>query len=642
MVGVHATVELDRMSKTRRGLRFRDLPLALKLLLPYLVLGIIVGTVGTSLIVRQLSGQALSYLDQELRQRTLDERAALHDRELYLLEAGNFASNIAGLSDAVKRGDRVQVQRLADSVAALKADLGLIAIVDRAGRSIFSLARSPGQRVFQTGPALAWTQESLFQRALRSTDGKSAASFVDSPGATLMAIATPICTSQSVCAPVGVTVVALNGREIVESFVASSPTGRRFGVALLDTTGREIVRAGPYPPVGTPPDDVASGSIHRLVSGKGSNELATLYAGFSLGGAPAGSLAVTQPAAPFLSSVRNTSRRLLGILLLTMIGIAVIGIVLARLILGQLRPLLATSRRLGAGQLEARVDVRARDELGELATGINEMAQQLESSYSTLESRVEERTEEVHRLLKDRNEFFAGLSHELRTPIAVIAAQADLILASRSSRKRIDPFQSATTVKESASQLLSVVNQILELARAEAGQLTLKMTDVPVGELLQGMKPTIDQLAAAAGITATIEVGGQLTVVADPLRFRHVLLNLIENAVKYTPRGGRVAVQARASDNGVQIAVSDTGVGIPADVLHRVFEPFYRVEGNEAQHGEASSGLGLALAKRLVIAQGGSIRCESTVGKGSTFTVDLPAPRPAGSDPDAAKTVMTA
>ncbi|MHB8511836.1 MAG: sensor histidine kinase [Actinomycetota bacterium] len=599
------------------------MPLALKLLLPYLVLGLIVGTVGTSLIVRQLSGQALSHLDQELRQRTLDERAALHDRELYLLEAGNFAANISGLANAVNSGNTVTVQRLTDSVAALKSDLGLIAIVNPAGHAVYSLTRAPGQQVFQTAPALAWMQEPIFSQALRSATGSSSPGLITTPTATLFAMATPICTSRVACNSAGVAVVALDARDVISSLVGSTPA-RNFSVSLLDLSGRTLAQAGSYQPAGTPPSDIATGDLRRVISGSGTKEFATLYAELSLGDKPAAILAVTQSAAPFLTGVRDTSHKLLAILVLTTIGIAIIGFVLARLILGQLRPLLATSRELGAGKLDARVPVRANDELGELANAVNEMAEQLEVSYATLETRVDERTEEIHRLLKDRNEFFAGLSHELRTPIAVIARQADLILTSRVSRKRVDPHQVAGTIKDSASQLLSVVNQILELARADAGRLELKIADVSINELLDDLKPTLDRVSSAAGIRATIDSAENLVALADPLRLRHVILNLVDNAVKYTPSGGKVSVRASAVEDGVEIAVSDTGIGIPEEGRDRLFEPFSRFDGNTTQHGEASSGLGLALAKRLVVAQGGFIECESTVGKGSTFTVRLP------------------
>ncbi|GAC1411693.1 MAG: hypothetical protein NVSMB57_06710 [Actinomycetota bacterium] len=134
----------------------------------------------------------------------------------------------------------------------------------------------------------------------------------------------------------------------------------------------------------------------------------------------------------------------------------------------------------------------------------------------------------------------------------------------------------------------------------------------------------MDRLAGAASVKPSIQSEPNLAVVADPLRLRHVLINLIDNAVKYTPSGGQVSIRAYNSNGTVKIAVSDSGVGIPEEERAQIFEPFYRVQGVETQHGEASSGLGLALAKRLIVAQDGSIRCDSEIGHGSTFTVEMP------------------
>jgi signal transduction histidine kinase len=117
-------------------------------------------------------------------------------------------------------------------------------------------------------------------------------------------------------------------------------------------------------------------------------------------------------------------------------------------------------------------------------------------------------------------------------------------------------------------------------------------------------------------------------VVADPRRLRQVLLNLVDNAVKYTPTGGGVSVDARAVAHTVEIVVRDTGVGIPAESLSDLFEPFHRVPGSRPQHGESSSGIGLTLAKRLVEAHGGQLTVESEPGRGSAFTVTLSASEP--------------
>jgi two-component system phosphate regulon sensor histidine kinase PhoR len=267
--------------------------------------------------------------------------------------------------------------------------------------------------------------------------------------------------------------------------------------------------------------------------------------------------------------------------------------------------------------------------LGELAAGVNQMAEQLEASVETLRSGVEQRTDEVRRLLRERTEFFATLSHEFRTPLAIIRTQANML---SDPDMRHDPAAASTSlqiVSEAATQALELVNDVLEASRTDSEAVDLQLESVDVGLLLHDMTPTIEGLAASAGLQADVKVASVPPVTADARRLRQVLLNLVDNAVKYTPSGGAVTVDARqASDGLVEVVVRDTGVGIPAACIDQLFDPFYRVPGSKPQHGEASSGIGLTLAKLLIDAHGGRLTAESEPGVGSVFTVALTATTP--------------
>jgi signal transduction histidine kinase len=294
-------------------------------------------------------------------------------------------------------------------------------------------------------------------------------------------------------------------------------------------------------------------------------------------------------------------------------------------LLRQVRPLVVANRALASGDLTARAPVLGRDELGELADGVNQMATALQESHETLEERVRERTAEVERLLRERTDFFTAVSHEFRTPLAVILGHAELLADPSFEKKATWHAQAGRLVGDAAQQLLEFVNDIVDIARAEAGRVDLDVQDVRADVVLRDLRPTIAALAASGDVTASVKTPRQLPAVrADEPRLRQVILDLVDNAVKYTPAGGKVAVRASAVGDAVEIAVSDTGIGIAADDGDRLFEPFYRARGSHTQKGQSSSGLGLALVKGLVEAQHGTVRFESVQGKGSTFTISFP------------------
>ena len=281
-----------------------------------------------------------------------------------------------------------------------------------------------------------------------------------------------------------------------------------------------------------------------------------------------------------------------------------------------------------AGEIRALMDAvneYATSERGgaALAATVSDRADRIQANIDTLEARVEERTEEVRRLLEARTNFFAALSHELRTPLAVILRQSESLLAAPAGDPDSTAY-SAGMIHQSADELLAIVNDVLELARAETGHLELDFETIDLLEVLRTLQPTLDGLARTSEVDFTYDVPDDpLPMRADPRRLREVILNLVDNACKYTPPGGEVRVHVRRGTSVVNIIVDDTGVGIAHDQRHQIFEPFYRAPGVETQRGEPSTGLGLALTKRIVQAHDGMIYCIPGE-RGTRFAAILP------------------
>jgi len=605
------------------ALRARDLPLFWKLLLPFLALIVIFGSVGAFLIVRDLSERAQDALDQDLARRSFEARSLAHDRELYLVESANFATNIQGMPSAVLARDRHLTETLLGSVLALKGDVNLLVATDAQGEGLVELRRADPTAKPEGGAGGQWAGNPFIAEALRDTTGERRAGFVRDGDATLLAIAAPICPATAGCAAgvAGVAVVGVSvDRVVADADGASRLGGRKGSTALYDADGLLLAGSGPVTP--NAPKLRDDGRLVRLRSHVEGTDVAALYVPFAVQGRRVGTLSVGVSTEAAFDSVRGTGERLGVIVLVVMLGVIAVGYLLSRSILAQLRPLVATNRALGHGDLTARAPVVSNDELGELASGVNQMAEQLEALYGSLELRVAQRTDEIQRLLQDRTEFFAAVSHDLRTPLAVIRSQAMMMRSGKFGDH--SPIEVAETIIASSNQLLTLINELLELSKAEAGRLDLDLEPVRLKDVVKDLRRTIDGLGQAGDLKVTISIPKDLPpVLADARRLREILLNLVDNAVKYTPPGGKVAVAAALADGMVAVFVHDNGLGIPADASDKVFEPFYRVKGNQPQRGQASTGLGLALTKRFVEAQGGEISFESTAGAGSTFVFTL-------------------
>lgn len=295
-----------------------------------------------------------------------------------------------------------------------------------------------------------------------------------------------------------------------------------------------------------------------------------------------------------------------GLAVVLVVALAAVGL-LSLGMTRSLRRLSAATAELAEGAFRAPLPVRARDEIGELTRSFNRMAVRI---------REAERAKE---------EFFSHISHELRTPLTSVREATNLLLDRVPGP--LDPKQVRLVeiVRASSERLLRLVNHILELSRLRARLLPLDRLPVDLDKLVSR---AIDELRPQAEdqdiVVARRTTGADFTIVGDEDRLVRVVVNLLDNAIKFTPRGGSVGVELRDVGRGVTISVEDTGVGIPADVLPRIFEPYRQAHG-----GRSGSGLGLAIVKGLVEVHGGSLDVRSEEGGGSRFVVRLPR-RPGG------------
>ena len=268
-------------------------------------------------------------------------------------------------------------------------------------------------------------------------------------------------------------------------------------------------------------------------------------------------------------------------------------------------------RRINAGNLDTRVPVESPDEVGELATALNAMVERLQGSFG--------RERELERA---RKELIGAVSHDLRTPLASIRAMIesinDGVVADEETVQRY-----LRTIQSEVEHLSQLINDLFELSQIDSGTLELRSKPCLVQDLISD---AIDGMAAQAAshnlrLEGTVEQGLS-PVVMDPRRVQRVIYNLVQNAIRYTPLDGTISVRAQDVGEVVEVQITDSGEGIPAKDLPKLFERSYVADRSRSRH--TGAGLGLTIAKGIVEAHGGRIWVESTLGKGSIFGFTLP------------------
>jgi signal transduction histidine kinase/ActR/RegA family two-component response regulator len=331
---------------------------------------------------------------------------------------------------------------------------------------------------------------------------------------------------------------------------------------------------------------------------------------------------------------RDLTRQMFWLTVLTAVVLMVLGSVTVVLIAWPLARLGEHARRVGQGDFHS-IEVRGVAEVTVLGRAANQMVERLAAERSRQRSLTEEltagqaaleaRNKEIGQASRFKSDFLASMSHELRTPLNAVIGFSDLLLAG--DYGPLDPRHEPVIheVLAAGNQLLTLINDVLDLSKIEAGRVEVSVVSIDVAV------PVIQACALLAGMATKKSVRvvnsvapGALVAVADPDRVRQVLVNLVSNAVKFTPEGGSVTIEAVAEDGRVRVSVIDTGIGIAAADVPRLFVPFSQLESSYA-HRLQGTGLGLSICKRLLALMDGEIGLTTDLGKGTTFSFLLPA-----------------
>jgi two-component system phosphate regulon sensor histidine kinase PhoR len=333
-----------------------------------------------------------------------------------------------------------------------------------------------------------------------------------------------------------------------------------------------------------------------------------------------GALRLAVPAASVDAQVHAIRNDVLLSTALAFLPLVILAAVFARYVSGRLGTIIEFTQQLAEGNFRARLSNSSRGELGLLSTKLNETSEKLEFMLDRLET---EHTE-LEKLENIRKDFVINVSHELRTPLASIQGYTETLLDG-AIHDPANNIKFLNIIRQNAERLARLTADLLTLSRVELNQQEFKFASYYVNRLLadnlDGMRPIAERRGIQLVLEPVEPEGAE--VFCDAEAVHQILTNLLDNAIKYTPDGGIVTVGAKQLGASVEFFVRDTGSGIPADDLPRLFERFYRVDKARSR-ALGGTGLGLAIVKHLARSQNGEVRVESQVDKGSTFFFTVP------------------
>ena len=406
--------------------------------------------------------------------------------------------------------------------------------------------------------------------------------------------------------------------------------------SLYDNSGERWAHAVKK---GRLPDPQSTYQITQTIHSKEGQMIGTLQIGLSLFK---------------MNSQINGLKRDILLVTLGVIGLGILfTLILTRVLLQPIEKLAEATERVARGELVQTVDIRSRDEIGDLARDFNQMTLQLKESRGDLERKVEERThqleaniaelnrartstlkmleelqsakrelEMVNRELKEMDEtrmkFIGIASHELKTPLTAIKANIDFILSEKEGKIPENLKSYLLTIQRNTNRIQMRMDQMLDLSRIKSDRLLFNREPILLSEVIGGYINEVTLVEKH--LSVQVDIPQDLLIYADRNALHDIFINLLSNAFKFTGDGGKVSINATQKDQSMLLEIRDTGMGIPEDKFHMIFDEFYQVEGGK--HG--GTGLGLAIAKRLVEEHGGSIWVESQLGKGSIFYFTLP------------------
>lgn len=316
-------------------------------------------------------------------------------------------------------------------------------------------------------------------------------------------------------------------------------------------------------------------------------------------------LLVAKPAASLGDVLADLMPRLLFSGLIGVAAALVLGFLLAQSVAAPLRNIARAARNVGRGNYQQRVPATGPAEVRDLATNFNRMTEEVQRSQETL------------------RQFLANISHELKTPLTSIRGFSEAVLDGTIEDAE-GVRRSARIIRDESERVLRLVEELLDLSRIESGQVTMRQEPFDIAELFEHVAEVFALRTEERGVRLVIDAQHKRMVRGDVDRLEQVLNNLLDNAVRHTPQGGLIRIASRDIGNdAVQISVSDTGWGIPAEEIPHLFERFYRARSTFAEDGRGH-GLGLAICREIVRAHGGDIWATSEEGRGTTFVFTLP------------------
>ncbi len=448
-----------------------------------------------------------------------------------------------------------------------------------------------------------------------------------------------------------------NIREL-RAIAAEIMEGRRVDLVwILDSEGRILSDGRPRPALRNKRPQV--GFIDRLLAGgvaRTEADATNLWSGTPVmlsKNEVLGYVVAAVPMEEFNNAIWSTIRKQSVVL-----GLALISGIFAAILFGQriaapVESLRQAAERIGKGDWDFKLEIDRQDEIGALAKTINVMAERLNEGAVTrdrlqalvdektaeislhrdkLEALVDERTHELQvakdaaeRASRVKSEFLSSMSHELRTPLNAILGFGQLLEYSDQSGMDDEQRQAISFINSSGDHLLNLINQVLDFNKIEDGNLSVHVESFEPFDELQDCFAIASAMAVKHGVTIELKksVPVHPVIRADRTRVKQVLLNLMTNAIKYNRQGGKVCLDCDVIDDRyLRLIVADTGIGVPADRQHLMFEPFQRL-GHESSTIEGT-GIGLTITRKLVNLMRGRIGFESEEGKGSTFWIDLP------------------
>ena len=288
------------------------------------------------------------------------------------------------------------------------------------------------------------------------------------------------------------------------------------------------------------------------------------------------------------------------------------------------RPLSRLSDAAGAiarGEYERRVDVQREDEIGALAESFNRMAGEIQTTmHEAQQSRAE-----AELANRTKSEFLANMSHEIRTPINAMLGYADLMEAGVSGPVTSTQEDQLRRIKTSGKHLIGLIDDLLDFARIETARLTVQSDVVSASDSIRTALTVVDPQAGRKNIQLHSQCSADARYVGDPKRVEQILVNLLGNAVKFTPENGSVSIECAPRNKRIEFIVTDTGIGIPANRIDAIFEPFVQAHGGGYTRRHGGTGLGLAISRRLAELMHGTLTVQSREGEGSRFVLTLPA-----------------